>query len=104
ISLGSFVANASFAGTPYRFVKLSGGKLVLCGADEAGLGVVQDEPAANEAANVMLVGISHVLAGGTINQGNSVKSAANGKAVAADGDDAFIFGIALEGGGDGDLI
>lgn len=104
ISLGRFVANAAFTGTPFRFVKLTTGKLALCGAGEAGIGVIQDEPLANEAGNVMVVGVSKVLAGGTITQGASVKSDANGKAVAASSSDPFAFGKALEGGSNGEYI
>jgi len=104
ISLGRFLALTALTGTPFRFVKLSSGKIALCGAGEAGLGVVQDEPAASEAGNVMLVGVSKVLAGGTINQGNAIKSDATGKAVAASETDQFIFGTALEDGSSGEYI
>lgn len=104
ISLGNFVALTTFAGTPFRFVKFSSGKLAKCGAGESGIGVIQDEPVANEAGNVMCVGVSKVLAGGTISQGNSVKSDANGKAVATGAADPFAFGIALEGASDGEYF
>ncbi|MGE3467655.1 MAG: capsid cement protein [Pyrinomonadaceae bacterium] len=103
INLGRFLANAAFTDTPFRFVKLSSGKLVLCGAGESSIGVIQDEPAANEAANVMSLGISKVLAGGTITQGSKVKSDANGKAVAAAAGEESL-GWALEGGSNGEYI
>lgn len=104
INLGRFVANSAFTDTPFRFVKLSSGKLVKCGAGEAGLGVIQDEPAANEAGNVMVVGVTKVMCGGSISQSNTVKSDANGKAVAASATDDYVFGTALEGGSDGEYI
>lgn len=104
IALGIFVANTAFTGTPFRFVKLSGGKLVLCGAGEAGLGVIQDTPVANEAGNVMCFGVSKVLAGGTISQGNTVKSDASGQAVAAGASDPFAFGMALESANSGEYF
>lgn len=104
ISIGRFLALATFLGTPFRFVKLSAGKLAPCGAGEAGIGVIQDEPAANEAANVMMVGVTKVMCGGTISQGGSVKSDANGKAVAAASSDPFAFGKALEAGVNGEYI
>lgn len=103
ISLGRFVANSAFTGTPFRFVKLSSGKLVLCGAGESGLGVIQDEPIAGEPGNVMIIGVSKVECGDTIGQGDPVKSDASGKGVpASDGD--ITLGTALEAGADGEVI
>ena len=103
ISLGRFVANAAFTDTPFRFVKLSSGKLVKTGAGETAIGVIQDEPVANEAGNVMVSGVSKVLCGGSITQGAKVKSDANGKAVAiATGERSN--GWALEAGSDGEYI
>lgn len=104
IAIGRFLANSAFTGTPFRFVKLSAGKLALCGAGEAGLGVIQDEPAADEAGNVMCVGVSKVQCGGSISQGGLVKSDASGKAVAAASSDPFAFGQALEAGSNGEFI
>jgi len=103
-SIGYWLANVAFTDKPFRFTKLSSGKLVLCGAGEAGVGVIQDEPLADRAGNVMIVGVSKIELGGSVSAMNTLKSDANGKAVAASATDQFIFGVALESGSSGEFI
>jgi hypothetical protein len=104
-SLGEYVANATFLDTPYRFVGLnSNSKLVLSGAGGAGLGVIQDEPAANQPGNVMVLGVSKLKLGGTVAFLDSLASDATGKGVAVSSSDQDIRAIALEAGVNGDII
>jgi hypothetical protein len=66
-----------------RFVKLSSGSLVLCGAGELAIGVIQSEVNSGEEAPVMTHGIAIVEVGsGGVTSGTEVMSDATGKAVA----------------------
>lgn len=60
----SFVAGEDLRTAQYKFVKLnSNGEIVLCTVDgELALGILQDTPNAGEIGNVMLFGISKVIA------------------------------------------
>lgn len=59
----SFEAAADLSAAQYKFVKLdTNGKIVVCDTDgEVALGVLQDNPVAGQAGNVMLYGVTKVL-------------------------------------------
>jgi hypothetical protein len=74
-------AGADLSTHQYKLVKLSSGAVVLCGAGERPLGVLQNAPASGEIAIVRTHGATIVKADGTgVTQDNSVSSAANGVA------------------------
>lgn len=80
----SYVAGANLSATHYRFVKMHtvAGQVVLCGAGEASVGVVQEGGASGTAVAVLRPPArSKVTAGATLTAGQTVASGANGLAV-----------------------
>lgn len=96
----------------FLFVKVSGtaGTTVTpAAAGDVTLGVAQSRVATadinKQVVNIRLLGISKVVAGGTVAYGDRVKSDASGKAVVnTTGTLANVAGVALTGGASGDLI
>lgn len=99
----TLVAAADLSAKQYYFVKLdSDGKAALCnGATDKPIGILQNAPVSGAEAEVLVAGGSKVVAGGTLDEGNSCGTDANGKAVAlAAGTDTtkFIVGQVLSAG------
>jgi hypothetical protein len=101
----TFVAGESLAAAQFKFVTLeSDGEVDL--ADSAGencVGVCINDPAAGEAATVVMSGKVMVTAGGTIAAGASVATDASGDAVTASTGN-IVMGYATEAGVDGQVI
>ena len=101
----TFVAGESLAAAQFKFVTLeSDGQVDL--ADSAGencVGVCINDPAAGEAATVVMSGKVMVTAGGTIAAGAAVATDASGDAVTASTGNV-IMGYATEAGVDGQII
>lgn len=69
--------------TPNRFVKLSSGNVVLCGASGKAVGVVENKFDAGEQAAIVATGIVLVEVGsGGVTENTEITSDANGKAIA----------------------
>ena len=102
----SFNAAADLSAKQYCFMKLSASKTVnTCGAGEAGIGVLQNDPdAAGKPAEVMLYGITNVIAGGTVAYNAALKSDSAGHAVSTTTDDELYMAIALEAAVDNDVF
>jgi len=81
----SFVAGADLRNYPFAPVRLDAatGRVVLAGANERAIGILQNKPNAGETASVMLYGISKAIAAGAITIGSPVVAAANGRVAAA---------------------
>jgi len=75
-------AGASLVNDQYKFVKLSANNtVVLCAAaTDRPIGVLQNNPASGQAAEVLGIGLSKVKAGGTIAAGDLVGTDASGLA------------------------
>jgi len=104
----TFIAGEDLSDKMYYVVKLdSNGNVVLCGANEVAIGVLDGKPKAGERVAVNILGTSKVVSGGEIAVGSKVVSDANGKVVTmpvASGT-YNVIGIALESSaGDGQLI
>ena len=101
----TFVAGESLAAAQFKFVTLeSDGQVDL--ADAAGencVGVCINDPAAGEAATVVMSGKVMVTAGGTIAAGAAVATDASGDAVTATTNN-IVMGYATEAGVDGQVI
>lgn len=95
----SFPAGADLSAAQFLFVKLnSSGQIILAGAGEDAIGILQDKPAAaGRAGAVGVRGRSKVVFGGTVAIGAYVTSDAAGKAVTA-GSGEKTLGICVEGG------
>lgn len=76
-----FIANVALEGG--RYVKLSSGKLVYCGAGEQPLGVLHDDVPAGKTGDVILEGTGKVQCAAALAAGATIASDANGRAVAA---------------------
>lgn len=96
----SLIAGADLSALQYRFVKLSADNtVVVCGADEQAIGILQNKPTSGLMARVRVFGVSRFSNGtaGAIAYGVKVKSAANGQGVASTADKEIYFGIVLDG-------
>ena len=105
----TLVAAADLSAKQYYFVKLdSDGKAALCsGATDKPIGILQNAPTSGTEAEVVIVGGSKVVAGGTLDEGNSVGTDANGKAVAlTQGTDTtkYVVGQALSAGVSNNIV
>lgn len=95
--IGTLTASADNSGNQFRYAKVSGsGTATVCAAPaDVALGVIQNKPKAGEAVDVMVTGVSKVVAGAAVAAGAEVGPDAQGRAIAAvTGTRAF--GIALE--------
>jgi hypothetical protein len=92
---------SAVAGFQYRFVQVTGPHTCgLAGSTDTPVGVLQNKPQIEGmAATVAIAGISLVEAGGAVDAGASVGADADGRATAGGA-----LGIAIYGGGEGDLI
>lgn len=82
---GHHRAAADLSALQYRAVLLNGSGLMAQNTTAAGRisGVLQNKPLANQACEVMVTGVSKMVAGGTVAQGALVASDNVGRAVAA---------------------
>lgn len=90
----------------YRFVKQSAtdNTIILCPADNAPLGILQNQPAVGAAAEVAIIGGGALLKlAGTVANGDYIKADALGEGVAALGGE-WAGAIAMSDGVDNDII
>jgi hypothetical protein len=78
----SLIAGESLTAKQYYFVKLSAANTVICcaGATDVPIGVLQNKPAAGEAAEVCISGITKVSGDADLAFGNLVGTSADGQA------------------------
>lgn len=94
----SLEAGADLSAKQFYLVKLdSSGRVVLAGAAERAIGVLQNKPLAGEAAQVRVLGVSKVISGYSFGVGTVLASDSAGKAVASSS--AKPIGISLEAAG-----
>ena len=101
-----YPSTANLSGKQYLFVKDTGSAIAVASTGEKTLGVLQDGFDGSVRANVATVrtvGLSKVIAGGTVNVGDFVKSDANGAAITVTPGDEYQ-GYALDGGTAGTAI
>lgn len=88
----------------YRFGKInSSGKIALAGDGGKATGIIQNDPAADEACSIAIYGKSFLKLGGTVDEGDDIASDAAGEGVVASSGDQ-ILAEACEAGVDGDII
>lgn len=80
----SLAAGADLSSNQYQFVKLnSSAQVVLCAAaTDVPIGILQNKPKSGQAADVMMSGISKVVASAALTVGNLVGTDSSGKAAA----------------------
>jgi hypothetical protein len=100
-TIPGLTAGADLSDEQGFLVKMSSGKVALCGDGERAIGVLRNKPAADgRAAEVQDLGVARVVTGASVSVDDQVASDTNGKAVtAASGD--HVIGIALSAS-DGD--
>lgn len=97
-SIHAYLAGADLSAHQFKIVKFGADEktVVLCGAGERGIGVLQNAPALNDVAEVAgFGGGAKVKAVGIITAGNSFASDANGFAKAST-TGQFCLGVALK--------
>lgn len=82
----------------------SAGRAAIADADDQVIGIVQNNPAAGQAANVAYGGVSKAKLGGTVAAGARVTSNASGEIIAAASAGDSVIGVALNGGASGEII
>ena len=83
--------------------------VVICnGAGDSPIGVLQNKPLGTAAspgvARVRVLGVSRVVAGGSVTYGQKLGTDANGAGVAKTADKAIYLGIVIDGVGSGETI
>lgn len=104
----SYPCETDLSARQYTYVKLTSNKVVAAGAGDAPVGILQNAPngssTAPATAVVRLFGASKLKLGGTVAQGNFLKSDANGKGVAVAAQHDQYGSEAKSSGVSGDLI
>jgi hypothetical protein len=100
VKVGQFTASADLSAKQYHFVKMSGNDTVtVCAAiTDVPVGVLQNNPASGGVAEVALLGVTKVVADGTLAAGNLIGTSADGQADAiAAGTDTtvYLMGVAV---------
>lgn len=103
---GTEVAAADLSTSQFLCVKETSNGINLCTvAGEEVYGVLQNKPAAGQAANVMQDGVSKCKAGAAVAKGALIMTNASGKVITAATAGSSIIGQAKEAAGaDGDII
>jgi len=103
-------AAADLSAKQYYFVKVNtSGQAALCsGATDRPIGVLQNTPTAGQAAEVLVVGGTKVVASASIDEGSLIGTNADGKADAkSPGSDTTEYGVGqviLAAGADGEVL
>ena len=96
-----FIAGQDLSTKQFLFMNLAtDGQIDPCGNGADSIGVLQDKPnAAGLVASCMVSGVSQVIAGGVLDEGQRVTSDANGKAVATIAEDEYVLGVVYKPAG-----
>jgi hypothetical protein len=99
----SVIAGADLSDKQFYYVTLNtSGKIVLAGAGESGLGILQDRPALGQVGSVGRVGKSMVIYGAEVTAKQNLTPNASGKLVPAIANDAVV-AMAAESGSAGEI-
>ena len=94
LKIGTLKAYADLSAKQYHFVKMhSATQVTVCAAiTDIPVGVLQNNPEAGEVAEVSFLGVTKLVADGTIAAGNSLGTSADGQADAiAAGTDTTVY-------------
>lgn len=98
----TLVAGANLTANQYRAVVVNNtGKAALAGAGSRVVGVLQNKPDNGQAAEIMVLGVTKAIYGGTVTAGAALESNASGQLVAQT--TGQVVGIALESGVSGEV-
>ena len=98
-------AGADLSSSQYKAVKLdASGDVVIAGAGEQAIGLLQNAPISGDYAQVAWVGGGGLVeAGAAINEGDFLKVDANGDVIATTTATDFVIGRAKQAAADGDI-
>lgn len=100
--IGNLVAGADLSTKQYRFVKLSGVTVVaVTGTTDRVLGVLLNKPLSGDPCEILVLGVTEIVANEAVTAGDTISTSADGEAVPGG---ANVLGIALTSGATGDLI
>lgn len=101
----SYIAEGDLSTHKNKAVKFGSDrtKVVLCGAGERGIGVLQNAPALGETAEVIVSGGAKIKVASNVTAGNSCAVGANGVGVNA-GAAAWSIGQFMDSGASGDVV
>lgn len=99
----SLTASTGLTAAQYFFVRSTGGNTCLLATSATGgvnraVGVLQNDPASGQAAQVRFIGRSKITTGGAITAGDLIASSTGGAAVTASTTGQFVVGKALNAG------
>lgn len=103
-------AAADLSAKQYYFVKINtSGQAALCAAaTDKPIGVLQNAPTSGQAAEVLVVGASKVVASASIDEGVAIGTASTGKAdaktVGSDVTEYIVGQVILAAGADGNVL
>lgn len=107
-TLVGLTASATLATSQYKLVKLAStaGQVVVCSAaTDAALGVLVNDPAAGEAANIVVLGVAPALAEASVSAGDLLAASTTGRVKTTTTANNKVIGRALAASGAaGDLI
>ena len=99
----SIMAGADLSDKQFHCIKLNAsGQMILSGAGENSLGIVQDKPASGQVGAVCCLGKSMAVYGASVTANQNLTPDANGKLVPATGNDAQV-AVATESGSVGEI-
>jgi hypothetical protein len=99
----SRLAASDMTGKQYFAAKIAtGGKFAVAGSGEFCIGILQDDPLANKAGNIMVHGISKAVIGAVVTEGASLQADANGKLITKT--TGIEVAVALEAGSAADTV
>lgn len=99
----TLLAASDLSAKQFYAVKVdSSGTLALAGAGENALGILQNDPTSGQAGNLMIVGHSLAIYGGTVTAGQNLMANSSGQLITHTGTNAVI-AVAIESGVSGDI-
>lgn len=99
----SILAGADLSDKQFHCIKLNAsGQMILSGAGENGLGILQDRPASGQVGAVCCLGKSLAIYGSSVTANQNLTPDASGRMVPATGSDAVV-AVAAESGSVGEI-
>ena len=100
--MASFIAGDDLSSAQFKAVKLdSNGNIVVAGAGDRAIGILQDKPSQGQVGAVMLYGVSKAVYGASVTAGQELEVDSSGALVPFSS--GKIVAIALENGSAGEV-
>lgn len=85
LAVGTLTASADLSAQQYKFAKISGARtLTVCAAaTDRPVGVIQNKPVSGATVDLMVTGVTKMVAGAAVSAGDELTSDAQGRAITA---------------------